>query len=377
MFYKLYPRDQIKSYLLVDVVLIVFLCYRVFRVNTPLGIWGSIALLLLLFASLYVALWRRQGELLIAVLCGLMTIAVLSVFTGPSTLLFGIMFADLLGRSYSMKHIVIGSSAIPLSYLAVFYIRQEPFLETLNAIYLPVMVIQMVFPFVIHIREKAKNLQGELDEANEQIAMYIQQEERRRIARDLHDTLGQTLMMIKMKSELATRWVDRNPAQAKREIGEILDSSRIALKQVRELVSEMKFISLTAELAHVEKLLHTAEIELTVQAPDKLPLLSSVEETMLALCVREATTNIIKHSRARHAIISLNIQGDTFAIHIVDDGVGFHVGAKTEDGGNGIPSIIERMKSLDGSCAICPSREGGTKVSLRLPLHSLEKEDAT
>ena len=57
-------------------------------------------------------------------------------------------------------------------------------------------------------------------------------------------------MMIKMKSELATKWVDKDPIQAKRELGEILDTSRTALKQVRELVSDMKFISLASELEH-------------------------------------------------------------------------------------------------------------------------------
>ncbi|CAM3599802.1 MULTISPECIES: sensor histidine kinase [Paenibacillus] len=371
MFHKLYPLDQIKNYLLIDIVLTVFLCYRVLSSDTALGLWGSLLLLLLVLASFYVALWRRSGWLLAAVLSGQSALAVLGVFTGPSILLFGFIFADLLGKSKSKGQIAIGSAAIALSYLLVSVTRQEPLLENLNAFYLPIMIIHTVYPAIIYIKEKAKSLQGELDEANQQIAMYIQQEERQRIARDLHDTLGQTLMMIKMKSELATRWVDKDPAQAKRELGEILDSSRTALKQVRELVSEMKFISLASELEHSVKLLHTAGIELRIEKPEKSPLLSSVEETMLALCVREAMTNMIKHSRAKRCTIRIEAKDNAYEIYIVDDGIGI----TQPDGGNGIPSMKERMKMLGGSFAIAASPTGGTALSLKLPLRQHKKED--
>ena len=69
-------------------------------------------------------------------------------------------FADLLGRSKSKGHIAIGAGAIALSYLLVFVIRQEPLLETSNAIYLPFMIIQTVYPIVIYIKEKAKACRG-------------------------------------------------------------------------------------------------------------------------------------------------------------------------------------------------------------------------
>ncbi len=371
MFHKLYPRDQIKNYLLIDLVLTVFLFYRVLSSDTAPGLWGSLLLLLLFLVSFYIALWRRSGWLLAAVLSGQGTLTVLGIFIGPGILLFGILFADLLGKSRSKGQIAIGSAAIALSYLLVFVIRQEPLLKTENAIYLPVMIIQTLYPAIIYIREKAKSLQGELEEANQQIAMYIQQEERQRIARDLHDTLGQTLMMIKMKTELATRWVDKDPAQAKRELGEILDSSRTALKQVRELVSEMKFISLACELEHSVKLLGTAGIELKLEKPEKPPLLSSVEETMLALCVREAMTNMIKHSRAKRCTIQIEANDNAYQINIVDDGIGI----TQPDGGNGIPSMKERMKMLGGAFTIAASPTGGTALSLMLPLRQHKKED--
>ncbi|MCM3786155.1 sensor histidine kinase [Neobacillus mesonae] len=371
MFYKLYPREQIKNYLLIDIVMIVFLSYRVLRSDTALGIWGSLLLLLLFLVSFYVALWRPRGMLLAAVLSGLVSLILLSVFTGPGTMLFGIIFADLLGRSRSVWQIAAGSAVIPLSFILVFVIRQEHLLEASNTIYLPLIIIQTVYPFIIYIKEKAKSLQGELNEANEQIAMYIKQEERHRIARDLHDTLGQTLMMIKMKSELAHKWVDKDTTQAKRELNEILDTSRAALKQVRELVSEMNFISLTAELEHSAKLLNTAGVALITKNQGKSPVLSSVEETMLALCIREAMTNIIKHSQAKQCTIQMEMKEGAYEIHIVDDGIGL----TNQGGGNGIPSIMERMKRIGGSCVISSTSDEGTTIILKLPLCRNEKED--
>lgn len=372
-FFKLYPREQIRSYLLIDIIAIIFLIYWIFYKDSALGWWGSFGLLLLFLVSFYAGLWQRGAWLLVAVLSGLLSLAVIGIYSGPGILIFSTILADLLGRSKSKVHIAIGSTAIALSYLLVFLIRRESLLENPHTIYLPVIIIQMLYPIVIYIKEKAKSLQGELDAANEQIAQYIQQEERQRIARDLHDTLGQTLMMIKMKSELATKWVDKDPAQAKRELGEILDTSRTALKQVRELVSEMKFISLTDELEHAAKLLHTADIELHIEAPENPPLLSSVEETMLALCVREAMTNIIKHSQAKRCTLTLEFNEQACQIHIADDGVGIR---GRSSGGNGIPSIMERMKALGGSFVIAPLPETGTSLTLKLPLHPHHKEDA-
>ncbi|KZS43090.1 histidine kinase [Paenibacillus glucanolyticus] len=368
---KLYPKDQIKNYLLIDFVLIVFLFYRVLRLDGALGLWSSLMLLLLFLVSFYFALWRRDGGLLAAVLSGLFVLAVLAVYIGPVILWFGFIFADLLGRSRSKGHIAIGSAGIALSFMFVFIIRKEPLLQISNAVYLPVMIIQTVYPIVIYIKEKTKSLQGELDAANEQIAKFIQQEERQRIARDLHDILGQTLMMIKLKSELATKWVDKDTAQAKRELGDILATSRTAIKQVRELVSEMKFISLPGELEHSVELLRTAGIALYIEYHGKTPLLSSVEETMLSLCVREATTNIIKHSGAKQCTITLEVKEQSYVIHITDDGKG----VAQQEGGNGIPSMVERMQILGGSFAICPSPAGGTVLSLKLPIHQHEKED--
>ncbi|CAM5797946.1 MULTISPECIES: sensor histidine kinase [Brevibacillus] len=370
MIRKLYPREQIKNYLLLDVISVVFLFYYVLRSNSTLGLSGSFILLLAFLVSFYMGLWYRNLYLLAAVLTGFVTLALLGMYVGPNLLFYGFIFADLLGRSKSKWHIGVGIAAIALMFMAVFWKRTGNLLDE-NSILLPFMIIQMFFPIVIYIKEKAKTLQGELDAANKQLGKFIQQEERQRIARDLHDTLGQTLTMIKLKSELATKWIDKDPSQAKEELKDILATSRIALKQVRELVSDMKFTSLANEIEHSRELLHTAGIEFEVVEKGKPPLLSSVEETMVALSIREAMTNIVKHSRAKRCTLQLETMDNHYWVTITDDGVGL----VNQKSGNGIQSMNERMQALHGTFIVTDSPTGGTVVSMKLPLRRQGKED--
>lgn len=365
MINKIYPRDQIRHYLLIDAAAIVFLSYIVLRSDTALGLWGNIFLLLVFLISFYIGLWHRDWRLLAAVITGIATLVLFGMYVGTPILMFGFIFADLLGRARSKTHIGIGIAAIALMFFLVPWKNTGNLFKLEHSMLLPIMILQLVFPILIYIREKNKSLQGELDEANQQIEYYIQQEERQRIARDLHDTLGQTLTMIKLKSELTTRLIDHDPQKAKEELKDILATSRTALKQVRELVSDMKFISLASELAHSRQLLKTAGMELSIREKGQPALLSSVEETMLALSVREAVTNIIKHSRAKRCNMEIVTLDHALYIHILDDGVGL----ENQGGGNGFQSMQERMQALAGSATIENGPYGGTLVILKLPLY--------
>lgn len=371
MFNKLYPRNQIKHYLIIDVVSIIFLCYMVLSSDTAIGHMGNVLLLILFLASFYTCLWFRDWRLLVAMLLGYGTLTLFGIFIGESLLLFGFIFADLLGRARHKTHIGIGMFAIAIMFFLVIWLNKGSYFSLNHSILLPVMIVQILYPILIHIREKTKNLQGELDAANEQIEKYIQEEERHRIARDLHDTLGQTLTMIKLKSELTTRLIEKDPKLAKQELDDILATSRMALKQVRELVTDMKFVSLENEFTDASQLLETAGIKVIVEKKAKMPLLSSVEETMIALSVREAVTNIIRHSQAQQCNILIEKKKKFYQIVIKDDGIGLF----NSTVGNGIQSIKERMKAIQGSANIDNITVGGTVVTLTLPINYKGKEN--
>ncbi|SES16443.1 two-component system, NarL family, sensor histidine kinase DesK [Gracilibacillus ureilyticus] len=363
---KIYPRDQIKQYLLIDVISIVFLCYIILREQTVFGLFGNLLLLALFLLSFYIGLWYRDWRLLAASLSGLFVLTLFGVFVSSSILLFGFIFADLIGRARSKWHIGFGIAAIAIMFSIVAWkssdISDDYFL-------LPVLILQLVFPILIHIKEKSNRLQGELDAANIQIEKYIQEEERQRIARDIHDTLGQTLTMIKLKSELTTRLIDKDVPRAREELNDILVTARSALKQVRELVSDMKFISLQSELDNAEKLMNSVGIECKLHT-EKLPLLSSVTETMIALSVRESVTNVIRHSRASCCTIAIEVTDRIIIIRINDNGIGLN----DSESGNGIQSIKERMQLIKGTATISNSSSGGTEVKLNIPYHGERKE---
>ncbi|MGO1892822.1 MAG: sensor histidine kinase [Luteimonas sp.] len=189
--------------------------------------------------------------------------------------------------------------------------------------------------------------------------------ERERIGRDLHDLLGHTLSMVALKSDLAARLVERDPAAARREIEEVASGARQALDQVRRAVSGIRAAGLAAELAAARLLLETDGVDFGYEiggGGDHSALPPGVE-SILALTVREAVTNIQRHARASSAKVRLSVEGGEAVLRIKDDGRG---GALVP--GNGLAGMRERLEAARGSLRIGPGVEHGTCVEARLPL---------
>ena len=198
--------------------------------------------------------------------------------------------------------------------------------------------------------------------------------ERERIGRDLHDLLGHTLSLIAIKGELAAKLMERDRAAAAREVAEVTSIARDALKQVRTAVSGIRSAALENEVASARTLLDTAGVALGFERDGGV--LSPEIETALAMIVREAATNIQRHSSARHAEIDVRTQtvvtdvsgaaGEKMVfLTISDDGRG---GVTTS--GNGLSGIRERVRSLGGTLEIESQRGKGTTLRVRLPLLS-------
>lgn len=254
---KIYPKDQTIQYLIIDVVSIVFLIAIVLSSNSDLSILAKVILLSLLLVAFYFALWYRDWRLHLATLAGLLLIATIAIYEGSVMLTFGFMFADAIGRARAKWHIASAMLAIALMFIMVLWIESGVLFKIEEPMILPIMMLQLVFPLLIYYVEKTKRLKVELATVNTQL---VQQGERQRIARDLHDTIGHTLTMIKIKTDLTTKWMDKDTNRAKVELDDILSTTRTALKQVREIVSDMNFISLETELLHCKKVFQTANI---------------------------------------------------------------------------------------------------------------------
>ena len=100
-----------------------------------------------------------------------------------------------------------------------------------------------------------------------------------------------------------------------------------------------------------------------------MPLLSSIEETMLSLSLREAVTNVIKHSKATHCLIRLTLENDAYQVQVTDNGIGL----QQVKSGMGMQSMNERMQALFGKVTVEECVTGGTVVSLLLPLNHHER----
>lgn len=204
-------------------------------------------------------------------------------------------------------------------------------------------------------RERYQRQLVQAAEENQRLAAIA---ERERIARDLHDLLGHTLSVITLKAELAAKLAERDPARAAREMREVERISRQATAQVREAVQGYKTRGLQGELAGAKLALETAGIRLDYYAQ---PLtLSPTQEIVLSMALREAVTNVIRHSGATRCAVRLLNDGDSLCLEVEDDGKG---GLLEE--GSGLQGMRQRAEALGGSLEY--SGDGGTKLSLRLP----------
>ncbi|GHC10851.1 sensor histidine kinase [Thermomonas carbonis] len=189
--------------------------------------------------------------------------------------------------------------------------------------------------------------------------------ERERIGRDLHDLLGHTLSMVALKSDLAGRLLDRDPAAARNEIGEVSRVAREALAQVRRAVTGIRAAGIAAELAAAKLLLETDGVSFDYRFDDGFAgnALPPGVESALAMTVREAATNIQRHARAQRAEASFGMDGGDAVLRIVDDGRG---GAIVP--GNGLVGMRERLEGVHGSLRIDAGPGRGTRVEARVPL---------
>lgn len=212
-------------------------------------------------------------------------------------------------------------------------------------------------------------INGERDAAlrlsHDEVRRLASLAERERIGRDLHDLLGHTLSMVALKSDLAARLLEREPAAARGEIQEVSRVAREALAQVRRAVSGIRAAGLAAELASAKLLLETDGIYFDYRfergfAGNVLP---AGVENALAMTVREAATNIQRHARALNAQASFGLEDGEAVLRIVDDGRG---GAIVP--GNGLSGMRERIEALRGRLRITPGQGRGTHVEVRVPL---------
>ncbi|MFP3917049.1 sensor histidine kinase [Lysinibacillus telephonicus] len=261
---------------------------------------------------------------------------------------------------YIMYGLHIGFTV--LSIVAGYFINLELFLSETPFIIITVIGV-VLLPFTLYSKNKQENLVGQLETAKERIAELIIHEERQRIARDLHDTLGQKLSMIGLKSDLASRLVTKNPGQAIQEIRDIRHTASIALKEVRELVSHMRAVKLNEELIRVEEILKAAQIDYEIIGDTESLNIPVLAENVLSMCLKEAITNVVKHSGAKNCKITIERNDNEVMLTVLDNGKGLKEKLNV---GNGLKGMQERLEFINGSLTV--ENKKGVKLIIRVPL---------
>lgn len=247
---------------------------------------------------------------------------------------------------------------------AGFFIQNETFMMQLPFIAVALIGVALL-PFTIRSRNKREQLENELKSANEKISKLMIMEERQRIARDLHDTLGQKLSLIGIKSDLARKWLSLDQAKTNVELEDIQRIARTALKEVREIVSDMKMVRLKDEIVHIREILSVAGIHLNIDGEDlahskKQPII----ENVLCMCVKEAVTNVVKHSQANKCWIKINQTQSEFLITVSDNGIGM-AKRQTNHHQSGLDGMKERLEFVNGNLHI--ESKNGVSLLMKVP----------
>ncbi|WP_327092631.1 histidine kinase [Nonomuraea sp. NBC_01738] len=200
---------------------------------------------------------------------------------------------------------------------------------------------------------------AELAQTRQRLADAAVAEERLRFSRDLHDLLGHTLSVIVVKAEAVRRLAVRDPAQAAGQAADIESVGRQALGEVRAAVTGYRSVSLAGELDRAREALESAGLTVTTRRSG--PALEPRDEALLAWVVREAATNILRHSAAKEA--SIVVDGTTLTV--TDQGPAR--AGEAASPGSGLRGLAERLEQAGGRIEAAPLPGGGFQVTAYLP----------
>lgn len=216
-----------------------------------------------------------------------------------------------------------------------------------------------------------------LEEATSQEAAVL--EERRRLARDLHDSVSQQLFALHMSASSLPKLLERNPEQANKVMEQLIAMSSTAQRQMRGLIAQLRPMELQGrtlseamdrwfpDYCRQNGLQGTLDLQLHSRMPEAM-------EHQLFLIVQEAMGNVVKHAEAKSVRLYLGETDRQVVLNIEDDGSGFR-SEQVRTGAYGLSTMRERAQKLGGEAEIMSKPGAGTKVKVWFPIFGAEKEN--
>ncbi|EZH66668.1 histidine kinase [Bacillaceae bacterium JMAK1] len=346
--------------------------YFIIRSSTLYEIIIGITIIVMFF-TIYRLSFVKKGWTVYVALSFEMVISIgMTIYFGYVyfALFIAFFIGNLKSKAGFISLYVVHLTTTVIAFTVGFLIENEVFFAQLPFNVLSILGV-ILLPFTIYHRNRREELEGQLKDANERISQLMVMEERQRIARDLHDTLGQKLSLIGLKSDLASKLLSTKPDLAKQELEDINQTSRTALSEVREIVSNMRTARLEDEMVRVQELLRFSQIKCNISGEHTFEDLPLLIEDVFCMCLRESVTNIVKHSQSATCTIKLDNLPNEWRMEVRDDGIGIDPGIPTEKK-SGMRGMKERLEFVNGKLEVHSNK--GTQLIIRIPriIHQTE-----
>lgn len=339
--------------------------YFIFRSTSLVETLLGIVLILLFFATYRLSFIKKGWTVYVSVSIEIAISIGMILYFGY--VYFSLFLAFYIGNIESKAGFLvlyIVNLVTTVSAVSVGFLMQSPqFIAQTPFIVISIVGV-ILLPLTLNSRNKRERLERKLEDANKKISRLMVIEERQRIARDLHDTLGQKLSLIGLKSDLAGKIIERDPETAKKEVEDINQTARMALKEVREMVSDMKNAKLKDEVIHARHILEAASISFQFNREDTKNELPLLVENVLGMCLKEAVTNVVKHSKATVCQVEISNTPSEQVLIIQDNGIGAIETGEVKIG-NGLQGIRERLDFVNGNLSI--DTANGTTLTIKIP----------
>jgi two-component system, NarL family, sensor histidine kinase DesK len=318
--------------------------------------WVATAALMAAFLPLYFwSFWLRGWRAALPI-GGMAALGFLAIPFNSSASIFILYASAVIGFLGNAKR-----SVAALAIMIIAVALQSRLLGYGIGYWAPTVVLIVVFGgFCINWTETDRT-NAKLRMKQEEIERLAKIAERERIARDLHDLLGHTLSLNVLKARLANKLINKDVEKASQEISDIEQISRDALQEVREAVQGYRTVGLAGELENARLALEAADITGDYSTAEMT--LEPTHDSIFAMTLREAITNVIRHSGAKRCHIKLSQSDSVIELKVDDDGRG---GRFVE--GSGLSGMRERLVANGGVLHIDSS--DGMKVAASLPAAS-------
>lgn len=329
-----------------------FLPWFISAPTTPQLVGGGAGILA--FLGLYISALRTTGVRLIGYAAAILILSYALAFTFGNWTVISVYAASLLGNLRPARRAIAFVVAFTIATLvAGLSIQQDP-------LYWGLGVFLMLMVGAANISRAAlEDKTRALASAQEEVKQMAATAERERIGRDLHDLLGRTLTLIAIKADLSVKLSARDPASAETQMREVAAAARTALAEVRAAVAGMTGATLSHEIASARTALGAAGIACIVDGDAET--IDHGAGAVLAMTLREAVTNVIRHSGARSCRILVIRGANGLELTVSDDGDG---GAVRE--GGGIGGVRSRLAAAGGHLRVTGAADG-TKLVAYVP----------